>query len=36
VLARERASQMYHSSIWYLTEFLADLPLVMLQVRRGG
>jgi ABC-type multidrug transport system ATPase subunit len=31
MLARERASQMYYSSIFYLTEFLADIPLTIIQ-----
>jgi ABC-type multidrug transport system ATPase subunit len=31
LLERERVSQMYHRSIFYLTEFLADLPLTLIQ-----
>jgi len=31
LLARERATQMYHSSIFFLTEWMADWPLTVIQ-----
>lgn len=33
LLARERMSQMYHRTIFFVTEFLADLPLIGMQTR---